>query len=300
MSKRESIARFSIIINKLRKQPANFKEISETLAFESELQEYDYNISKRTFLRDRKEIESLYGIYIEYNQSTKKYFIDMEFDTDMNVRMLEAFDTFNVLNLTDRLSNLIHFEKRKPQGTENLYGLLHAIKNCLLISFTYQKYLVPGIHKREVEPYVLKEFRNRWYVLAKDINDKKIKSFALDRITDLDIKKKKFDIPSNYNVDEHYKYCFGIISPNDNKPKEIILSFNPIQGKYAKSLPWHDTQQVLIDNEEEVRIKLTMYITHDFMMELLSQGDSVRVIQPVSLIEDVIANSASVLRMYDQ
>lgn len=140
MSKQASIARQSIIINKLRRQPASFVDISETLDFESKLQGYDYNISIRTFQRDRKEIESLYGIYIEYNHSLKKYYIEMDCQPDINVRMLEAFDTFNILNLTDRLSNHIDFEKHKPQGTENLYGLLHAIKNQLHIKFTYQKY----------------------------------------------------------------------------------------------------------------------------------------------------------------
>lgn len=113
------------------------------------------------------------------------------------------------------------------------------------------------------------------------------------------LKKKKFKTPTNYNVDEHYKYSFGIMSLNDNKPQEIILSFNPIQGKYAKSLPLHQTQEILVENDEELRVKLTLYITHDFFMELLSLGNTVRVIQPQSLIEAVKARCTSVLNMYD-
>jgi predicted DNA-binding transcriptional regulator YafY len=299
MSKRETLARHSIIIKKLKRHPSSFAEISETLAFESELQGYDYNISKRTFSRDINEIGSLYGTYIKYNASSKKYYIEMESDAEMNVRMLEAFDTFNLLNLTQRLSNQVHFEKRKPQGTDNLFGLLHAIKNKLLIKFTYQKYWSNADTVRKVEPYVLKEFKNRWYVLAKDLGDNNVKSFALDRITEMEISKKKFKTPAKYNVDEHYKYSFGIMSPNDDQPQEIILSFDPIQGKYAKSLPWHQSQEVLIDNENELRIKLTLYITHDFFMELLSHGNTVRVIQPRSLIEAMRKSCTSVLKMYD-
>ena len=299
MSKRETLARHSIIIKKLKRHPSSFAEISETLAFESELQGYDYNISKRTFSRDINEIGSLYGTYIKYNGSSRKYYIEMESDAEMNVRMLEAFDTFNLLNLTQRLSNQVHFEKRKPQGTDNLFGLLHAIKNKLLIKFTYQKYWSNADTVRKVEPYVLKEFKNRWYVLAKDLGDNNVKSFALDRITEMEISKKKFKTPAKYNVDEHYKYSFGIMSPNDDQPQEIILSFDPIQGKYAKSLPWHQSQEVLIDNENELRIKLTLYITHDFFMELLSHGNTVRVIQPRSLIEAMRKSCTSVLKMYD-
>ena len=299
MSKRESIARYNLIIKKLRKHPASFAEIADYLALESELQEYNFNVSKRTFQRDLEDIRSLYNIDIQFDFSRKVYFLDFDEQPDINERILEAFDTFNALNLSDRLSNNIHFEKRRPQGTENLYGLLHAIKNQLQIKFTYQKFWEDELTKRNVEPYALKEFRNRWYVLANDLKDNKVKSFALDRLSDLDITKKRFQFPDDFNVNRHYKYCFGIISPNGHKPEEIELSFDPFQGKYIKTLPLHESQQILIDNEEELRIKLTLFITHDFFMELLSYGENLRVIKPESLINDLKSTFKNVLKLYD-
>jgi len=299
MSKRESIARYNLIIKKLRKHPASFAEIADYLALESELQEYNYNVSKRTFQRDLEDIRSLYNIDIQFDFSRKVYFLDFDEQSDVNERILEAFDTFNALNLSDRLSNNIHFEKRRPQGTENLYGLLHAIKNQLQIKFTYQKFWEDELTKRNVEPYALKEFRNRWYVLANDLKDNKVKSFALDRLSDLDITKKRFQFPDDFNVNRHYKYCFGIISPNGHKPEEIELSFDPFQGKYIKTLPLHESQQILVDNEEELRIKLTLFITHDFFMELLSYGENLRVIKPECLINDLKSTFKNVLKLYD-
>jgi len=299
MSKRESIARYNLIIKKLRKHPASFAEISDYLALESELQEYNFNVSKRTFQRDLEDIRSLYNIDIQFDFSRKVYFLDLDEQPDVNERILEAFDTFNALNLSDRLSNNIHFEKRRPQGTENLYGLLHAIKYQLQIKFTYQKFWEDELTKRNAEPYALKEFRNRWYVLANDLKDNQVKSFALDRLSDLDITKKRFQIPDDFNVNRHYKYCFGIISPNGHKPEEIELSFDPFQGKYIKTLPLHESQQILIDNEEELRIKLTLFITHDFFMELLSYGENLRVIKPESLINDLKSTFKNVLKLYD-
>lgn len=299
MSKRESIARYNLIIKKLRKHPASFAEIADYLALESELQEYNFNVSKRTFQRDLEDIRSLYNIDIQFDFSRKVYFLDFDEQPDVNERILEAFDTFNALNLSDRLSNNIHFEKRRPQGTENLYGLLHAIKNQLQIKFTYQKFWEDELTKRNVEPYALKEFRNRWYVLANDLKDNKVKSFALDRLSDLDITKKRFQFPDDFNVNRHYKYCFGIISPNGHKPEEIELSFDPFQGKYIKTLPLHESQQILIDNEKELRIKLTLFITHDFFMELLSYGENLRVIKPECLINDLKSTFKNVLKLYD-
>ena len=299
MSKRESIARYNLIIKKLRKHPASFAEISDYLAFESELQEYNFNVSKRTFQRDLEDIRSLYNIDIQFDFSGKVYFIEFDDQPEINERILEAFDTFNALNITDRLSNHIHFEKRRPQGTEHLYGLLHAIKNQVQIKFTYQKYWADELTERMVEPYALKEFKNRWYVLANDLKDNRVKSFALDRLTDLEITKRKFQFPNDFNINEHYKYCFGIISPNGLKPQEVILSFDPFQGKYIKSLPLHESQQILIDNEDELRIKLTLFITHDFFMELLSYGENLKVIEPESLINDLKSTFKNVLKLYD-
>lgn len=298
MSKRETISRYSLIIKKLRKHTSTFAEIADYLALESELQEYNFNIGKRTFQRDLDDIRSIYNIDIQYDFSRKVYYIDFDEQPEVNERILEAFDTFNALNITDRLSNYIHFEKRKPQGTENLYGLLHSIRYRVQIKFTYQKYWEDELTQRQVEPYALKEFRSRWYVLANDLKDQKVKSFALDRLTALEITKKKFQMPNNFNVNEHFQYSFGIISPDGDKPQEVILSFTPFQGKYIKSLPLHESQQVLVDNNVEFRIKLTLFITHDFIMELLSYGANLRVLEPISLIEELKRVFSDALNLY--
>ena len=298
MSKRESIARYSLIIKKLRKHPCTFSEIAEYLEFESELQEYDFNISKRTFQRDIEDIRSLYNIDIQYDFSRKVYHVDFDEQPEVNERILEAFDIFNALNIADKISDFIHFERRKPQGTENLYGLLHAIKNKVQIVFSYQKFKDEAITQRYAEPYALKEFKNRWYVIANDLKDNQVKSFALDRLSELEITKKQFEAPHEFNVNEYFKYCFGIIGPNEEKPKEVLLSFEPFQGKYIKTLPLHDSQEILKDNQDELLIKLTLFITHDFQMELLSMGQNVKVIKPESLIKELKKTYKDALGLY--
>lgn len=298
MSKREAISRYNLIIKKLRKHPASFAEISDYLRLESDFQDYNFMVSKRTFQRDLEDIRSVYNIDIQYDFSRRVYFIDFDDQPEVNERILEAFDTFNALNLTDRLSNHIHFDKRKPQGTEHLYGLLHAIKNHLQVEFSYEKYWDDEITHRQVDPYALKEFKNRWYVLAKDQGDNRIKSFALDRITNFEITRKKFQPPDDFSVNEHFRNCFGIISPNASKPHEIILSIDPTQGKYVKSLPLHENQRVLVDDEKELRIQLTLFITQDLIIELLSMGDNVKVIQPAVLKEELISAYKNALKQY--
>jgi len=298
MSKREAISRYNLIIQKLRKAPATFEEIADYLNRESELQGYNFTISKRTFDRDKEDIASLFNIEIRYNHSERKYIIDSELEPEANERIFEAFDTFNALNVTDRLSAYIHFEKRRPRGTEHLYGLLHAIKSKVRVEFTYLKYWEDSTTRRMVEPYALKEFKNRWYVLARDLKDAKIKSFALDRLSDLAISQTKFEWPAHFDINTYYRYYFGIIGSGSGKPEEIILSFDPFQGKYIKSLPLHESQQTLIDNDTELRVKLTVYPTYDFVQEILSHGESVRVLSPQRLIDEIKVSLAKALKQY--
>jgi predicted DNA-binding transcriptional regulator YafY len=280
MSKRESLSRLNLIIRKVKRMPSSFEEISDYLARESEIQSYNFITSKRTFQRDLDDIRSLFDIDIQYDFSRKVYYINEEELPEVNDRILEAFDLFNTLNVSDRFSRHIHFEKRRPQGTEHLFGLLHAIKNRLLVSFSYRKFWDDETSERRVEPYALKEFKNRWYLVASDRKDQVVKTFGLERMANLEITRTVFEADIDFNVEEKFRYCFGIISPEDEKPEDIILSFDPFQGKYIKTLSLHETQMVLIDNEDEFQISLKLCITRDLVMELLSYGDSMKVIQP--------------------
>ena len=232
MSKRGYISRYLLILKKLKVKPySSYEELQAYIENQVDyLQMQDdsleINFSKRTLQRDIKEIRSLFGVDIEYSKANKGYFISQSEVENMNFqRMLEAFDMFNSLNLAQDLTPFIHLEKRRPQGTENLYGLLHAIKNRFQIKFTYQKFWDEEISQRIADPYALKEFKNRWYIMARDNKDDRIKSFALDRLTNLFITNRKYKLSESYNIEESFRYCFGIISPDDMEPQEIILSF---------------------------------------------------------------------------
>jgi len=294
MSKRGYISRYLLILKKLKvKQYATYEQLRDYIESQVEFMQMQddalqIGFSKRTLQRDIKEIGNLFGIDIEYSKAQKGYYISQSESENLNFqRMMEAFDMFNSLNMAQDLTPYIHLEKQKPKGTENLYGLLHAIKNHFKIKFTYLKFWDDEPSQRSLEPYALKEFKNRWYVMGKDGNDKMVKSFALDRLSNLEITNNPFQFPANYNIEENYRYCYGIISPNDEVPQDVILSFTPFQGKYIKTLPLHHTQQITIDNEDEVRIKLKLCLTHDLLMELLSFGEEMKVIAPVQLVNQV-------------
>jgi len=293
MSTKESLLRYFHITNKLRKAPATFNEIDAYLRQQSELQSMNFTVSKRQFKRDLEDIGSIFDIGINYDFGRRVYAIDEELQSEVSRRRLEAFDTFNALKIGENISRSIQFETRQTQGTENLFGLLHAITNNLQIRFTYQKFWEYEPSQRTVGPLALKEFKNRWYLIStnpdKDSSSANIKTFGLDRISSLEITRSKFKSTRKFDIEECFRHCFGIITPIEEKPIEVILSFEPDQGKYIKTLPLHKSLQIITDNDNELVIKLLIYDTFDFRMELLAHGNTVRVLKPQSLAEEIRA-----------
>ena len=85
-----------------------------------------------------------------------------------------------------------------------------------------------------------------------------------------------------------FRHSFGITVPAETDPEEVILSFSYEQGQYIKSYPLHHSQQIVIENEEEIKLKLYIHITHEFVMELLSYGEEVKIVSPEKLRNDIV------------
>ena len=305
MSKRSYISRYHLIIKRLEQKPySSFEDLNVYINRQMELyQDNDepltIDFSKRTFQRDIKELHDEYGFHIDYCKQRKGYFISHSAnDSPHFVKMMEAFELFNALNLSNKLSGIVQFENRNPQGTENLHGLLQAIKNHLVARFCYQAFYWEHENEISIEPYLLKQFKNRWYVIGKNTFDNHVKTYALDRMKAFEITNQYFDIKNGEATAERFHHCFGITCPDGEQPQEVLLSFNPFQGNYIKSLPLHHTQKIMIDNEEELQIKLSLLITHDFVMELLSFGEKVMVLKPDFLVNQLRESYQNALKHY--
>ncbi|RKD90019.1 helix-turn-helix transcriptional regulator [Mangrovibacterium diazotrophicum] len=298
MSDRKTVLRYFHVLNRLRKSPASFKEIDAYLNQQSEWQDENFQVSKRQFGRILKDIKSIFELDIDYDVSRDVYFIDEESESDITNRRLEALDTFQALKVGTDISKIIHFEQRHPQGSEYLMPLIQAIKKEVRVQFAYQKFWDNFLTTRMVEPYALKEFKNRWYLVAKDKKDDKIKTFGLDRLSNLILSNTKFAVPETFSVDKYFHHCFGIITPDEGEPEEIVICFPPHQGKYVKTMPLHGSQEVLTDDETELRIRLKIHRTYDFLLEILSHGDDIKVISPPELVLQVTDKYKNALNQY--
>jgi predicted DNA-binding transcriptional regulator YafY len=298
MSRQEGIQRYRFIIHKLSSKASSFKEIQEYLRLQEELTEDNLTCSIRTFQRDLKDIERIYDIVIKYDRSQKVYRIVHDGREQHSERLMETFDLYNAIKVSNNFGNHLLFENRKALGTEFMHGLLHAIKSRREISFNYRSYYDDSISERWVQPVAIKEARHRWYLLSKDTKDNVFKSFGLDRISDLEISNRKFEALNEYDPQEDYKYSFGIINGTNEKPEKVQLSFSPKEGRYVQSLPLHHSQKLLWENESETIFEYHLIPTYDFKMEILSYGDQVKVVKPESLKNDIIRQLQDSLKAY--
>ena len=300
MSKKHFIKRHLLILEKLRKKPCDFKELQEYVRKQFMYEDVDYELLKRTFERDLKEIESIYGVEIKYIRKERVYEIIQEADEGNTNRLMETSQIFNALSVSDSVANHLILEKRKSLGTENMYGLLHAIQKQVEVNLVYEKFWDFDHEKfqRVLRPLVLKEARQRWYLIAEDPNDGAIKSFGLDRISDLEISSIRFEYPNSFNAEEKFKHAFGIISGEEG-PEKIRLWLTREQGNYIKSLPLHNSQKLISETDTEVVLELFICPTHDFMMELLSMGANVKVLEPESLKEKIKKKLLDAVGLYE-
>lgn len=301
MSRHESLLRHKIIIQKLRNNATGFEEIQDKLRSESDLLDAENLVtSLRTFQRDLKEIASLYGIEIRYDRSRKVYFIENDSEDEYSERMFEALDVFQALNLNQSFAEYIHFDMRKPKGTEHLTGILYAIQNRIQIRFRYRKFWSDEVETRSAEPYLLKEFRKRWYVIAYDLDKKAFRIFGLDRLAALEITDTKFQHPQKINLHEYFQNSFGIVGPNEGEVQGILLRFTGSQGSYIRTMPLHESQQIISEDSGEMLVRLRLIPTYDFVQEILFYGEFVKVLEPASLADEVESRLKKAAGLYEE
>lgn len=305
MAKKEQMLRLKFIEEFLRRRKnrgGSFEEINEYL--ESKYQDRgleldDLKFTKRTFLRDKEAIFEVFGVHIIYKRSTNSYVIDAdeidEYHEDVfdNLLLVEAYREVK------GKKNVMFFEQRKSRGLHWLNGLVHSITHQKIIALNYTKFWEGVSHQKTLEPYALKEFRNRWYLLAneKDGKDFILKTFGLDRISDLEISNSTFK-PQKIDIEKYFINSFGIIYSEDEQPEEIVLSFDAEQGQYINTLPMHHSQKVLINNDKEYRIQLTLFPTYDFEREVLSHGERVKIISPKGFRDHLQNEVKNMLKNY--
>ncbi len=237
---------------------------------------------RRTFFNYRQAIEELFCVDIKCDVRTYEYYIDENgsHNEDMTEWLLNAAAVNDVLSNSRELADRI-FVEDVPSARQHLAPAIDAMRQNQVLHFDYLPYYRTRSGEVTLEPYFLKIFRQRWYLTGRNVEENRIKTYALDRIGTLNILNEKFEVDPSFDFDEYFRYSFGIVS-SKGEPRRIAVRTDPGQAKYFRALPLHKSQEEVIHDRYSI-FYYNMRITPDFVSELLSYGPRVEVLQPPEL-----------------
>ena len=242
---------------------------------------------KRSFHNHVTAIRELFGIEIACNKNTNSYYIansrELKDSSGFKGWLLDALSLNNQLEESSQLKDRILLEEN-PSGRELLSTILEAMRDNKMLTFSYKPYWVEDDHISNlyhVEPYALKVFKRRWYLLGK-YGDSPLKVYALDRILDIDIEFESFTLPADFDAESFFSSCFGIIV-SDEDPQTIKLKVDAFQSNYLRSLPLHPSQKETERTEEYSVFTYFLRPTFDFVQELLTLRETAEVLAPKEL-----------------
>jgi len=247
-------------------------------------------LSRTTFHRHRIAIEEIFGLYIDCDKKRgNKYFIGnrevLEEDSVQNW-MLSTMSVGNILSESHSLHDRILLEN-VPSGGEMLQQVIKAMKESKKISITYRRYGGHATRTFELEPYCLKLFVQRWYLLGR-FADKGMAIFSFDRILEIKMSNEKFKVDEDFDAASYFIDCFGVMLDENSKPEKVLIRAYGYEPYYLRDLPLHHSQREIQSTEEYSDFELRLKITSDFKSKLLSRGEWIEILEPKALAEEIV------------
>ncbi len=296
------LQKYTWLINVIRRAgKITFEELSDRWERNIDLSEGE-PLHRATFNRWRETIFSQFGFNIACQRvGGYLYYIENPENIDndqLKKWMLDTFATGNLISENFDLKERI-LVGDIPSGRDFLTDILEAMKDERVINITYHPFDQSEASTFPIEPYCVKLFENRWYVLACTQRRREIKTYALDRIENLEILDERFVLPKDFSARGFFEPYYGIYTSRKAKPVRVVLRSTWWNAPYLKSLPLHHSQCVIEDiPEKHTDFEFYLEPTSDFVMKLMQYGDFVTVLEPKSLRQTMKNTVANMAKMY--
>ena len=291
-----------------RAKRITFSEIQEKW-LRSSLNE-GVELARSTFNRHKDAIEDMFGIYIECDKKNGyKYYIGndevLENDSVQNW-LLSTLSVNNVISESLSLQNRILLQS-VPVENDYLEIVIEAMKKSVRIAVDYRKYSANRSNHLNFEPYCLKLFKQRWYILGhfhRDATEEKPESdyfgvFSFDRILNIELTDTKFRIDPEFDAQEYFDECYGVLVGDDTMLERIVIRAYGYERFYLRDLPLHKSQHELGQGENYTDFELYMRPTIDFSGHLLSFGNQIKVLSPQWLADEIHDMHLEAALMYE-
>ena len=259
-------------------------------------------LSKPTFFRLKLAIEDMFGICIDCDtKDGYQYYISNSDFLKTNSTQNWMLRTLTVNSLLlDGLSikDQILLEDI-PAGLEHLQTVINAIKDHHTLRMGYKKFSDSEPYSTLIEPYCLKLFHQRWYLLGKTERKKgNLGVFALDRMTELTETNHCFKMDPTFNAETYFHDYFGVIPDQTVKAERIVLRAYSPMDNYLRTLPLHHSQKEIATEKQRALFEYHLAPTHDFIQAILKEGHELEVIEPESLRKTIHEALTKTLKRY--
>ncbi|MCQ2093621.1 MAG: WYL domain-containing protein [Bacteroidaceae bacterium] len=263
--------------------------------------------ARSTFNRHKDAIEDIFGIYIECDRKGGyKYYIGNE-----NVMYEDTVENWIVstMSVNDIIADSRALHDRivlqRIPCDDYLQTFINAMKRKVRVAVKYRRYESDSITEVDFEPYCLKLFNQRWYVLAHfhrdaDGNGERdyFGVYSFDRIQDISLTDVKFEVREDFDAQKFFGECFGVVVGDGTPAERIILRAYGKQRYYLNDLPLHHSQKAIGQGENYTDFEYFVRPTCDFCGHVLSLGNQLKVIYPQSLADRISGMAVDTLKMY--
>ena len=261
-------------------------------------------IPLRTFHKWRITAEEMFGLVIDCERKGGyHYYIGNAREVrggGLRSWLLSTISVSNLLLDSQQLKDRIILEDI-PSGQHYLPKIIEAMKTNAVITITYQSYWREESNTFNVEPYCIKLFKQRWYMLAWNPYYQRLMIYAVDRIYDMNIlKDQKFKMPKDFVASEFFDSFYGIIANSQPKVEKVVLKVSAGQANYMRSLPLHWTQEEIKRSDEYSLFELRICPEFDFQQEILSKGEDFEVLEPLWLRNELAGKIKRMWNKYNQ
>jgi len=248
------------------------------------------DIPLRSFHNHRAAIAEMFGIDISCHKNSNEYYIEDTEDlvnNKLKMWLLNSFSVSSILQENVNLKNRVIFED-VPVGMQFMEPILRAMEKNHQVIMDYQSYDWSTASSINVEPYFLRLFKHRWYLIGKNTEREHIRNYPLDRIQKITVTENKFNSPKKFTAQEYFYDYYGIITDDDLKTEQTILKITSEQAPYLRNLPLHHSQKEIKKKDNYSLFELDIRPTYDFVQQLLSYGSALEVIKPIDLRDTMI------------
>ena len=285
-----------------RQGPISFKELNERWLRDDISRGVE--IPKRTFDNWRYVIWDMFGISI-VNENRGKYRSYIENEEDISKNGLRSW-LYNTFCVSNALANSQSIKDRilleyVPSGQQYLQPIIEAMKENRVLNMTYHSYWKDEESNFDIQPYCVKLFRQRWYMVARSTYSyyykKGSRIYSLDRINFLQATDETFEMPKDWTAKEFFEDCFGIIADRSIEPQTVKLKVVAGQANYIRDLKIHESQEETVRNEEYSIFTYYLRPAFDFQQELLWNGEDIEVLKPLWLRKEI---AGKIKRMWNK